>query len=37
MDAFGDVPKFIDVGVIERGILAIGRQDVMPENLTPID
>ena len=37
MDAFGDVPTFIDVGIIKRGILAIGRQDVMPENLTPID
>ncbi len=28
MDAFGNVPTFIDIGPIERAILAIGKQDL---------
>jgi ornithine racemase len=36
-DAFGNRPVFTDVGTIRRGILAIGRQDVLVEGLTPLD
>lgn len=37
MDAFGHRPQFIDRGEHLRAILAIGRQDVSPEYLTPLD
>lgn len=37
MDAFGRVPKFEDRGWRKRAILAIGRQDVVPEGLSPVD
>jgi predicted amino acid racemase len=37
MDAFGNKPTFKDQGLMLRGILAIGRQDVDFENLTPDD
>jgi len=37
MDAFGQVPRFVDRGWRKRAILAIGRQDVVPEGLTPVD
>jgi predicted amino acid racemase len=36
-NAFGNVPKFIDYGKITRCIVAIGRQDVIVEDLIPID
>lgn len=36
-DAFGNVPHFQDRGMIKRGILAIGRQDVDPAHLKPLD
>ncbi len=36
-DAFGVVPVFVDKGVRRRAILAIGRQDVDPGGLTPVD
>ncbi len=36
-DAFGNKPSFIDKGLMKRGILAIGRQDVNYDNLTPRD
>lgn len=36
-DAFGMVPTFEDRGVRRRAILALGRQDVVPEQLTPLD
>lgn len=36
-DAFGEVPVFVDRGNRKRAILAIGRQDVDPDGLTPID
>lgn len=35
MDAFGEVPNHEDLGPMVRGILAIGRQDVSYEKLTP--
>ncbi len=37
MDAFGNIPKFIDKGKINRIIVAIGRQDVQPCDIIPIN
>ncbi|OJV62143.1 MAG: alanine racemase [Clostridiales bacterium 38-18] len=37
MDAFGNKPIFEDQGMIQRGIVAIGRQDVDHTNLIPVD
>jgi len=37
MDAFGNKPTFEDKGNRKRAILAVGRQDVNPDNLIPID
>ena len=36
-DAFGNIPVFQDRGTRLRVIVAMGRQDVRPEGLTPID
>jgi len=36
-DAFGGRPTFEDRGTRRRAICAIGRQDVVPENITPLD
>jgi len=36
-DAFGNVPSFEDRGDRLRAICAIGRQDVVPDQLTPVD
>lgn len=36
-DAYGNTPTFVDRGDRRRAILALGRQDVMPEYLTPLD
>lgn len=36
-DAYGNRPSFVDRGERRRAILALGRQDVMPEYLTPLD
>lgn len=36
-DAFGHVPHFIDNGVRNRAIVALGRQDVDVEGIAPID
>lgn len=36
-DAFGNCPVFADRGWRRRAICAIGRQDVVPEQLTPLD
>ena len=36
-DAFGGRPTFQDRGNRLRAICAIGRQDVVPENITPLD
>lgn len=37
MDSFGEKPNIIDKGIMKRGIIAIGKQDVNLDNLTPID
>lgn len=37
MDAFGNHPTFEDKGKMIRGILAIGKQDVNPSGLIPVD
>ncbi|SKC70021.1 ornithine racemase Orr [Maledivibacter halophilus] len=37
MDAFGNKPTFEDKGNRKRAILAVGRQDVNPDNLIPIN
>lgn len=37
MDAFGNIPNYEDRGLIKRAILAMGRQDVDLNGLTPID
>lgn len=37
MDAFGNKPTFKDRGNRKRAILAVGRQDVNPDNLIPMD
>lgn len=34
-NAFGEAPSFKDRGIIRRGIVALGRQDVLVEGLTP--
>ncbi len=36
-DAFGGEPEFVDRGVRKRAICNIGRQDVVIDNLTPVD
>ena len=36
-DAFGGRPVFLDRGDRRRAILAMGRQDTVPEGLTPLD
>ncbi|MDI9491800.1 MAG: ornithine racemase Orr [Bacillota bacterium] len=37
VDAFGEVPRYEDKGVITRAILAVGKQDTDPGGLTPLD
>ncbi|HNZ50978.1 MAG TPA: ornithine racemase Orr [Bacilli bacterium] len=37
MDAFGEVPKIKDQGLMKRALLAIGKQDILPENMQPLD
>lgn len=37
VNAFGEVVTFEDKGPILRGILAVGRQDINPDGLTPLD
>ena len=37
MDAFGGTPSFVDKGLMKRGIVAIGRQDVDHTSLIPLD
>lgn len=36
-DAFGNVPEYEDRGIIKRAILAVGKQDVDIDGLTPLD
>lgn len=37
MDAFGNTPSYEDRGIIKRAIIAMGRQDISPEGLIPLD
>jgi predicted amino acid racemase len=37
MDAFGNKPTFEEKGIIKRGIVGIGRQDIDPSGLIPLD
>ncbi|WP_372712994.1 ornithine racemase Orr [Ilyobacter sp.] len=37
LDAFGNKPVFVDMGIRSRAICAIGRQDVNPEDISPLD
>jgi predicted amino acid racemase len=37
MNSFGEIPKIDDLGMMKRGILAIGKQDVATENLFPVE
>lgn len=37
MDAFGQTPSFIDKGIMKRAIIALGRQDIVPEGIEPLD
>jgi predicted amino acid racemase len=37
MDAFGNKPSFEDKGIRKRAIIAVGRQDIRLQGLTPID
>ena len=37
MNSFGEVPKIVDLGMMRRGIVAIGKQDVQIDNIQPID
>ncbi|MCX7950527.1 MAG: ornithine racemase Orr [Clostridiales bacterium] len=37
MDAFGNKPHYEDRGIIKRAIVAIGRQDINPDGLFPLD
>ncbi len=37
MDAFGNKPSFEDKGIRKRAIVAVGRQDIRLEGLTPVD
>jgi predicted amino acid racemase len=36
-NAFGEIPVFDDRGIITRAILEIGRQDVLPQGLSPVN
>ena len=37
MDAFGNKPTFEDRGEIRRAIVALGRQDVNPDGIEPLN
>lgn len=37
MNSFGEKPTFIDYGLMKRAIIALGKQDIQIDNLTPID
>jgi len=36
-DSFGSIPEFVDNGVRKRAIIALGKQDVTIEGITPMD
>lgn len=37
VDAFGNKPSFQDKGLMQRAIIALGKQDILLEGLTPLD
>jgi len=37
IDAFGNKPSFVDKGIRLRGILAIGKQDIPVDSISPLD
>jgi ornithine racemase len=37
MNAFGEIPEFKDKGIIKHGLLAIGKQDINPDSIFPIN
>lgn len=37
MDAFGNIPNFIDKGIRKRAILAVGKQDIDDKGVFPLD
>ncbi len=37
MDAFGNVPKYEDKGILKRAIVGIGKQDIDIDGIVPID
>ena len=37
VDAFGSIPSYEDKGIRKRAIVAVGRQDIRLEGLTPVD
>lgn len=37
VDAFGEVPVYEDRGLIDRAILAVGKQDTNPDGMTPLN
>ncbi|MBW9154164.1 ornithine racemase Orr [Clostridium estertheticum] len=37
VDAFGHIPSFEDKGIRKRAIIALGRQDIRVEGITPLD
>jgi predicted amino acid racemase len=37
VNAFGEIPRFENKGIIKRAIVALGRQDIVPEGMEPLD
>ena len=37
MDAFGRTPEYEDRGIMKRAIVAMGRQDIVPDLIHPVD
>ena len=37
IDGFGNKPRYEDRGIIKRAILAVGKQDIDPDSLLPLD
>lgn len=37
VNAFGEAPEFEDKGMMRRGIISIGKQDVSPDSIVPMD
>ncbi len=37
LNAFGEETEFVDIGIIRRAIVALGRQDIDINNLIPVD